>query len=768
MKKSIVVFLSLIAALGLNAQPLSEQEAMKKARQFFQGKEVVSLDEPARARGSQEAKPFKHLYLFNAADNGGFVILSGDSRAREILGYSHEGHLDYEQMPDNMKWWLSRYDEAIAGIPADQVVSEPTTRADGSKTDVAPMMSYSWNQMYPYNMYCPPGTLSGCVPTAMAQMLYYHRYPETLPALEGYTDNNGNMLDAMGTYHMDYSSGSGESQAALVRYCGQAIKANYGANMTGAFHTMIATVLARKFGLDEGVHHVYRDSYNAYEWDDLLYQELKEGRPFILSGQVNHNREIGHTFICHGYSEGYYAVNWGWGGSQNGYFAMSALITMEADYSTDLSACIGIRPPAGGSATYPAFSVEKFQATSSLTVTRASANNSFNFDMAWNVRTSMLDAARYNVSIAILCPDGSIKLIFNYNESEYAPSFTYSHQPNVSIASMYGDGTYKIFLIYKQPFEEDWHYCQGFSWRYIQAVISGNTMTLTNYPTSDDPYPTGPYPPYYPINPDPTDPDPTDPDPVVPDEPEVDWPETNVSVSYPTMQVQYTGEYFAVESTPAMLATVIQDQLGMSQADFDSYFWADCFLSSEYVEVPEADASYVVPYAYNFNEDGTLGNNWYDMLIYNFGDELGNGGTPPASGEAGEPEWEYVCVAAYCPNKDGEGNHVISYEFDSFDIENMIAGQQSPITFTRWVRFSAKYDSEGNVEAPYRFVWLKLPIEISWGSEDPDAIQSVGTDASEGYYYNLGGQRVGSLGQGVKKPSRKGIYILNGKKVVVR
>ena len=166
----------MMLVVGLSAQPISEQEALQKAQRFLKGKSMVSLDKAANTRGSVNVKPFKHLYLFNAEDNGGFVIVAGDSRAREILGYADEGHLDYSQMPENMKWWLNFYDESIASIPADVTVAE-TRAADDSKPAVKPMMSYSWNQMSPYNYYCPQGCLSGCIPTAMAQMLVFHGYP---------------------------------------------------------------------------------------------------------------------------------------------------------------------------------------------------------------------------------------------------------------------------------------------------------------------------------------------------------------------------------------------------------------------------------------------------------------------------------------------------------------------------------------------------------------------------------------------------------------
>ena len=152
MRKSLLsVLMLLVLVIGTNAQPISEQEALQKAQQFLQGKNIVSSQ--GHLRRAAKAHPYKHLYLFNAEDNGGFVIVSGDSRARDILAYSEEGSLDYDEMPDNMKWWLGLYDESIANIPADYEPVKETDLRRASKADVAPMMNYSWKQKSPFNYY---------------------------------------------------------------------------------------------------------------------------------------------------------------------------------------------------------------------------------------------------------------------------------------------------------------------------------------------------------------------------------------------------------------------------------------------------------------------------------------------------------------------------------------------------------------------------------------------------------------------------------------
>ena len=101
MRKSTLFFLMMLV-LGASAQPISEQEALQKAQQFLQGKNIVSPVSQGQLRRATTAHPYQHLYMFNVENNGGFVIVSGDSRAREILAYSEEGNLDYSQMPASM------------------------------------------------------------------------------------------------------------------------------------------------------------------------------------------------------------------------------------------------------------------------------------------------------------------------------------------------------------------------------------------------------------------------------------------------------------------------------------------------------------------------------------------------------------------------------------------------------------------------------------------------------------------------------------------
>ena len=200
----------------------------------------------------------------------------------------------------------------------------------------------------------------------------------------------------------------------------------------------------------------------------------------------------------------------------------------------------------------------------------------------------------------------------------------------------------------------------------------------------------------------------------------------------------------------------------MDETQFFDNFWVDCF-TDDY-EVPSQDARYVAPYAYNNNRDGSQGVNNYDMLIFNFGDDLyGNNGKIPEGEDADyvEPEYVYIAVATFYPNYEGEGKHHLTFGIPQEEMEYLLDGMTSPVTFTRWLRFTYKSDDEGNSTSPLRYLWLKVSMEISWNS-DPNAIKVVRSgEVTSEKWFDLQGRHIA-------KPTKKGLYIKNGQKVMIK
>ena len=182
MRRLLLSLLGAIVSIAIaHAGKVTEQQALQKARQFITEKQFMTAK--AKARG-QEVKMQTLVkdgyYIFNVDNNGGFVIIAGDDRMPEVLGYAHKGALDVSNAPDGLKWLLGYYEEIAQHLDKSQQPTHHSTRTE--RAAISPLMATEWGQDYPYNAQCPTvngkKTVTGCVATAMAQIMNYCRWPE--------------------------------------------------------------------------------------------------------------------------------------------------------------------------------------------------------------------------------------------------------------------------------------------------------------------------------------------------------------------------------------------------------------------------------------------------------------------------------------------------------------------------------------------------------------------------------------------------------------
>lgn len=271
-------------------------------------------------------------------------------------------------MPENMRSWLKHYDDAIAtlGSSRDFKDGDAIGKMNASRverTAIEPLIKTHWNQYEPYwndtpkykganpdyqNQQC----LTGCVATAMAQVMNYWQWPKTVPdGLPAY-DYDESYNDITRTWHIDalpptwfdwdnmaddYSSYDPETGktirlktteaqdkavAKLMRYCGQALHMGYGIDGSDAYSKDIYRALVNHFDY-KAVQRLKRLLFGIDQWEDIIYGELAAGRPMIYTGSSD---EAGHAFVCDGYdADGLFHINWGWGGQDDGYFSLSVL-----------------------------------------------------------------------------------------------------------------------------------------------------------------------------------------------------------------------------------------------------------------------------------------------------------------------------------------------------------------------------------------------------------------------------------------------------------
>lgn len=345
MKKLLLLLVCTLAGLSVQAESVSEQEALQKAQLFMQDK-VFKQNGMRRAPMKDGKTPA--YYIFNAEKNGGFVIVSGDDRMKDILGYAKNGSLDLDRLPDNLKWLLDYYSQIVSTLPAER--GNRAIAASTSRPELQPLVTTTWDQGAPYNAHCPEvnGQLppTGCIATAMAQVINYFQWPinEVRSIADYTTKTSQTYVPTLPTRKIGWYNMSDDEIAWLMRYCGQAVQMDYMPGESGAFAVDIPGALISTFNFSKTTTWVNRDSYADDEWEDLIYNEISVGHPVIYNGDAGEGT-IGHSFILHGYKDGMFYVNWGWSGKCDGYFAITNLSPNDVQHYTENQfAIIAIQP----------------------------------------------------------------------------------------------------------------------------------------------------------------------------------------------------------------------------------------------------------------------------------------------------------------------------------------------------------------------------------------------------------------------------------------
>ena len=392
MRRVLLCVAVLFAAIQLSASPVDMRTAQAKAQKFVQEK---AYDGTLRAPISGQMK-LAHAemnskmldravyYIFNSSN--GYVIVSGDDRAEEILGYG-DAPLNINNIPCNMKAWLSNYKEQIEYLQAHEglQVETPSMMAPSRIASVAPLLTALWDQEAPYWNQCIINgnqCLTGCPATSAAMVFYYWKYPDfETPEVPGYrcelstsywggasyvnvaalppvTFDWDNMKDS---YSGNYTTAQGTAVATLMRYIGQAEHMAYGTSAAGgsgvdADSVSLIADAFKFFGYDEETVQVVKKTsaysggttlYTDAEWAELIQTELAEDRPIVFCAIAGGMFGGGHAFNVDGYdaTTNKYHINFGWSGSSNNYYALNAFNGSGSTFNQYQQMVIGVQPP---------------------------------------------------------------------------------------------------------------------------------------------------------------------------------------------------------------------------------------------------------------------------------------------------------------------------------------------------------------------------------------------------------------------------------------
>jgi hypothetical protein len=376
---AIIVFLSIYT----KANSITTDIAGIVALNFFKTTQAPGANETALqatlvySRGENDGTT--DFFVFDITPGPGFVIVSGSDRAAPVLAYSGESNFS-TGIPDiGLRGWLSH---TAAGIHSKVLnptamanplwasyisASAPSLRGDG----LAPMLTTTWDQNPYYNNLCPYDnanhgrSVTGCVATAMAQIMKYWSFPSMGVGSYSYVDSQGapGYSYNIGRLSADfgataYSWGqmparidSTNTQIGTLLYdCGIAVGMNYSADGSSAYfyypgHACALSAFISYFSYDaQTIKYVVKNSYTSQAWQALIQDELNQGRPVFYTGQDTGNIG-GHAWVCDGYdANGTFHMNWGWGGMDNGYYSVTDLDAAPYNFSWTQGAIIGIQP----------------------------------------------------------------------------------------------------------------------------------------------------------------------------------------------------------------------------------------------------------------------------------------------------------------------------------------------------------------------------------------------------------------------------------------
>jgi|GEM_PF-2696785 len=357
-KRSLIVSLLMIMLLpsGLRAESVSEEQALQMAARFFgmdgstkggsSDLTLVYQGTGVQTRGVADAEP--PYYVFNRK-GGGFVMISGETESAPVLAWSKEDSFgtDPAEMPAHVLEWMRNMESHIENIRA-KGITDPSrnpslwSQLQGREkvktaTEVVYLETPKWNQTAPFNYYCPTNCPSGCVPTAMAEILYFHKWPDagvgTLPDYT-YTDESkvvrhmtGHELGEAYDYSAMPATANSTTEltdgvlgmARLIYDCGIMVKAQYHTSGTGAYSSDVSVALKTYMKYDKSCHYDYKNFVTDTQWISDMKASLDAGYPIFYSAASPDNE--GHAFVVDGYdSDDAFHINFGWGGSYNAYY----------------------------------------------------------------------------------------------------------------------------------------------------------------------------------------------------------------------------------------------------------------------------------------------------------------------------------------------------------------------------------------------------------------------------------------------------------------
>ncbi len=381
--KKIKHFLLLVVCFGLfmqvNSAPVDRAIAKKVAISYCKHKTSFFKQSLNSSSVVDEqtlyfsGKPA--LFVFNFEE--GFVITTTDDRAPAIIAYSPVGSFNIANAPAAAKMWLKPIEEYVANLQianpksgkhqqwielqSNNITNNNVSLAKG----VNPLTTSRWDQGVGYNDSCPiistgPGgrCVTGCVATAMSQIMYYHKYPQFGNGSNSYShlyygtiSQNFNGVEYLWNTMTDISNNSSRAEISkLIYHAGVSVNMNYGPDASGTQSAYAASALQNNFSYRPDIRQVDRLNYTLLNWQRVIKDNIDAHQPVLYSGTDDSLGVGGHAWVCDGYNDNnYFHMNWGWSGAANAYYFLDTLLAMDGTtaqgrFNASQAAVVNIAP----------------------------------------------------------------------------------------------------------------------------------------------------------------------------------------------------------------------------------------------------------------------------------------------------------------------------------------------------------------------------------------------------------------------------------------
>ncbi len=477
MKRYCLSLITLLVCVIAHAGGITKQSALKEAQRFRHDKSFISMD--------QEDE--KNYYIFNTALNQGFVIVGGDEEHPEILGWSDTGSIDVTRMPDGLKWLLDCYEQTARSHRLLMGGRAHAPRAQ--RQAVQPLLQTRWSQWAPFNNMCPEingqRCLTGCVATALAQVINYTKWPigPTSAIDQLITATHQLRLPPLEPTTFNWNDMTTNDIARLMLYCGQAVGMDYGLEASGANPQEEVAALKRVFGYSRDARFVFSRDYSSADWEQLLYDELKSGRPIIYNGYTTDNQ--GHTFVVHGYQDGRFYINWGWGGQGDGYFTLTNLDAGDAVYNQGHCATIGIHSSENDPVETAKAEVTNLSSWEKRYKTFEDTGIGY-VGLSAEIRNADPSHSALQIGFGLYDINDQLQKVLWEERHEFQPGEPYWFSTSLEIDNSLALGVYRIMAISRAGDSERWEPDRGAQEYYLElTVLEHNLFKIRSFPLSD-------------------------------------------------------------------------------------------------------------------------------------------------------------------------------------------------------------------------------------------------------------------------------------------